>query len=158
MNRYKHEARQFDSIMIGFTKTKRAALVLALVVLACLSLQTESFSSPSTLSSLVQQQRSGRSSLVVVRDSTEEESTASSEATEKISLEDKMKSWEASEEEIRAASLGGVIPQGRGERTGAFDVGLYIAFPIMVLTGLAFALFPFIMGNIDVSDIVVPTE
>ena len=144
--------------MIGFTKTKRAALVLALVVLACLSLQTESFSSPSTLSSLVQQQRSGRSSLVVVRDSTEEESTASSEATEKISLEDKMKSWEASEEEIRAASLGGVIPQGRGERTGAFDVGLYIAFPIMVLTGLAFALFPFIMGNIDVSDIVVPTE
>ena len=95
---------------------------------------------------------------MVVRDSTEEESTASSEATEKISLEDKMKSWEASEEEIRAASLGGVIPQGRGERTGAFDVGLYIAFPIMVLTGLAFALFPFIMGNIDVSDIVVPTE
>jgi hypothetical protein len=28
----------------------------------------------------------------------------------------------------------------------------------MVLTGLAFAFFPFIMGNIDVSDIVVPTE
>eukprot|EP00531_Pseudo-nitzschia_arenysensis_P008719 CAMPEP_0116143624 /NCGR_PEP_ID=MMETSP0329-20121206/15553_1 /TAXON_ID=697910 /ORGANISM="Pseudo-nitzschia arenysensis, Strain B593" /LENGTH=74 /DNA_ID=CAMNT_0003638963 /DNA_START=262 /DNA_END=486 /DNA_ORIENTATION=+ len=74
-----------------------------------------------------------------------------------MSLEDKMKSWEASDEEIRAASLGGIVPQSR-ERTDAFDVGLYIAFPIMVLTGLAFAVFPFIMGNIDVSDIVVPTE
>jgi hypothetical protein len=101
--------------------------------------------------------------LVVVADATEEsttdaDSTASAEEpTEKISLEDKMKSWEASEEELRAASLGGVIPQPR-DRTDAFDVGLYIAFPIMVITGLAFAFFPFVMGNIDVSNIVVPTE
>jgi len=100
--------------------------------------------------------------LVVVRDSTEESvgddsTSASDEPTKKVSLEEKMKSWEASEEEIRAASLGGVVPQGR-ERTEAFDVGLYIAFPIMVLTGLAFAFFPFIMGSIDVSDVVVPTK
>ena len=73
-------------------------------------------------------------------------------------LEEKMKKWEASEEEIRAASLGGIVPQPQqnGERTEAFDVGLYIAFPIMVITGLVFAFFPFIMGNIDVGDIEIP--
>ena len=52
-----------------------------------------------------------------------------------------MKSWEASEEEIKAATLGGVVPGGgSGDgvgRTDAFDVGLYIAFPIMVLACLA---------------------
>lgn len=70
-------------------------------------------------------------------------------------LEEKMKKWEASDEEIRAATLGGVVPQPQQnrERTEAFDVGLYIAFPIMVITGLVFAFFPFIMGNIDVGDI-----
>ena len=53
-----------------------------------------------------------------------------------------MKSWEASEDEIKAATLGGVVP-GSGSsgdgvgRTDAFDVGLYIAFPIMVLACLA---------------------
>jgi len=57
-----------------------------------------------------------------------------------------MKSWEASEEEIKAATLGGVVPGtsigGAKEaddagRTDAFDVGLYIAFPIMVISCLA---------------------
>lgn len=139
-------------------------LKVIFIVIACLSFQTESFSS---YSRIAQRQNgpgvfNGKPSLIIVRDSTEESSVDdlmldSAEPTEKISLEEKMKSWEASEEELRAASLGGVIPQGR-ERTEAFDVGLYIAFPIMVLTGLAFAFFPFIMGNIDVSNIVVPTE
>jgi len=84
-------------------------------------------------------------------------STTTMTGEKKMSLEDKMKTWEASEEEIKAASLGGIvpIPQGR-ERTEAFDVGLYIAFPIMVITGLAFAFFPLIMGSIDVGDIEVP--
>mmetsp|Transcript_9709 Transcript_9709/g.20309 ORF Transcript_9709/g.20309 Transcript_9709/m.20309 type:complete len:142 (+) Transcript_9709:197-622(+) len=135
----------------------RSKLILVAIVLACLSIKIESFASTSSLAGVHQNQR--RSSLIVVRD-TEDESPgddSSKEPTEKMSLEEKMKSWEASEEEIRAASLGGVVPQGR-ERTEAFDVGLYIAFPIMVLTGLAFAFFPFIMGNIDVSNIVVPTE
>lgn len=68
------------------------------------------------------------------------------------SLESKMKSWEASEEEIKAATLGGVVP-GRGD---AFDIGLYIAFPLMVLSGLAFAFFPLIMGNIDTSSVGPP--
>ena len=69
-----------------------------------------------------------------------------------LTLEDKMKSWEASEEEIKAATLGGVVPG----RSDAFDVGLYIAFPIMVISGLLFAAFPFIMSNIDTSSVGPP--
>ena len=86
------------------------------------------------------------------------ESSEESEGSEKkMSLEEKMKSWEASEEEIKAATLGGVVPQSRDkDRSGAFDVGLYIAFPIMVITGLIFALFPFIMGSLDVDSVGPP--
>jgi len=69
-------------------------------------------------------------------------------ATKKLSLEEKMKTWEATEEEVKEASLGGVVP----ERTDAFDVGLWILFPLMVGTGLLFAIFPLIMGNIDVTE------
>jgi len=74
-----------------------------------------------------------------------DDSTESSSTTA-VSLEEKMKSWEASEEEIKAATLGGVVPGtsigGAKEvddagRTDAFDVGLYIAFPIMVISCLA---------------------
>ena len=135
----------------------RTTLFLVSVALACLSLETESFSSISSIARLSQRiANHEKKSLVIVNDSTEE-SPVSEKSTDKVSLEDKMKSWEASEEELKAATLGGVIPQSR-ERTEAFDVGLYIAFPIMVITGLAIAFFPFIMGNIDVSNIVVPTE
>eukprot|EP00578_Thalassiosira_sp_NH16_P015004 CAMPEP_0181111506 /NCGR_PEP_ID=MMETSP1071-20121207/19311_1 /TAXON_ID=35127 /ORGANISM="Thalassiosira sp., Strain NH16" /LENGTH=134 /DNA_ID=CAMNT_0023195403 /DNA_START=136 /DNA_END=540 /DNA_ORIENTATION=+ len=74
------------------------------------------------------------------------------------SLEEKMKSWEASEEEIKAATLGGVVPGGgnAAERTDAFDVGLYIAFPIMVVSCLAFIFFPFLIGNIDITSVGPP--
>jgi hypothetical protein len=65
----------------------------------------------------------------------------------KASLEEKMKSWEATKEEQKAASLLGVVP----DRSDAFDIGLYIAFPLMVGTGLLFAFFPLIMDKIDVS-------
>ena len=71
----------------------------------------------------------------------------------KLSLQEKMKAWEATEEEVKAATLGGVVP---GSRSDAFDVGLYIAFPIMVLSGLAFAIFPLIMGNLDVDSVGPP--
>jgi len=70
----------------------------------------------------------------------------------KKSLEDKMASWEASEEEIKASTLGGVTPG----RSDAFDIGLYIAFPFMILASLAFAFFPFIMDKIDVSSVGPP--
>ena len=74
-----------------------------------------------------------------------------------------MKSWEASEDEIRAATLGGVIPgnnkqavEDGAERSDAFDIGLYIAFPIMVIGCLIFAFFPLIVGNIDVTSVGPP--
>ena len=70
----------------------------------------------------------------------------------KKSLKEKMASWEASEEEIQAATLGGVVPG----RSDAFDVGLYIAFPLMVISGLIFAFFPLIMGNLDVDSVGPP--
>jgi len=85
--------------------------------------------------------------------------TTSTSSSAKLSLEEKMKAWEASEEEIKAATLGGIVPTKREEsadRSDAFDVGLYILFPFMVLSGLAFALFPFIMGNLDVDSVGPP--
>ena len=74
------------------------------------------------------------------------------------SLQEKMANWEASEEEIKAATLGGVSPGGLGGRKGndGFDVGLYIAFPFMILGSLLFAFFPFIMDKIDVSSVGPP--
>ncbi|KAG7349638.1 hypothetical protein IV203_012235 [Nitzschia inconspicua] len=98
---------------------------------------------------------------VVVRGAeSPEEEPPIGKPTTKMSLEEKMKSWEASEEEIKAATSGVVVPKSLSgdnkERSGAFDVGLYIAFPIMVITGLLFALFPFIMGNLDVDSVGPP--
>lgn len=74
------------------------------------------------------------------------------------SLQDKMSNWEASEEEIKAATLGGMNPGGLGGRKGndGFDVGLYIAFPFMILGSLLFAFFPLIMDKIDVSSVGPP--
>ena len=82
----------------------------------------------------------------------EEDSTQS--INKRKSLEEKMASWEASEEELKAASLGGLTPGKRG--TDGFDIGLYIAFPIIVVTSLLFAVFPFIMDKIDVSSVGPP--
>eukprot|EP00966_Prymnesium_polylepis_P002900 65938-Prymnesium_polylepis.1 len=80
------------------------------------------------------------------------------------SLEDKMASWEASEEEARSKTLGGNLPligmpglPGRVTRTDqptkmdGFDVFMnlsgIILFPLAILLFAA----PFMMGNIDVS-------
>ena len=93
---------------------------------------------------------------IVLKISQDDESSETDSST-KQSLEDKMKSWEASEEEIKASTLGGVgLPSGGGDRSDAFDIGLYIAFPFMVLASLAFAFFPFIMDKIDVSSVGPP--
>ncbi|GFH52141.1 hypothetical protein CTEN210_08617 [Chaetoceros tenuissimus] len=70
----------------------------------------------------------------------------------KMTLEEKMASWEASEEELKAASLGGLTPS----KADGFDIGLYIAFPIIVATSLLFAVFPFIMDKIDVTSVGPP--
>jgi hypothetical protein len=87
------------------------------------------------------------------------DNTAAVETPEKktkLTLEEKMKGWEATEEEIKAASLGGIVPQPSANRSDAFDVGLWIVFPLMVASGLFFAFFPIIMENIDVSSVGPP--
>ena len=56
------------------------------------------------------------------------------------SLDKKMASWEATEEEKAAATLGGLTPG----KMDSFDIGLAIAFPFIVGTCLLFLLFPFI--------------
>ncbi len=83
---------------------------------------------------------------------TENDTPSSTDEATKKSLEDKMKEWEASEEEIKAASLGGVTP-GRAD---GFDIGLFLAFPFIVGSALFFAVFPFIMDKIDVSSVGPP--
>ncbi len=80
------------------------------------------------------------------------DTTSASEVSKK-SLEDKMKEWEASEEEMKAASLGGVVPSGRSD---GFDIGLFLAFPFIVGSALFFAIFPLIMDKIDVSSVGPP--
>ena len=84
-------------------------------------------------------------------DGTETDSVAT-----KMSLEEKMQSWEASEEEIKAASLGGMTPGSRGGGADGFDIGLWIMFPFIVATSLLFFVFPFIMDKIDVSSVGPP--
>ena len=82
---------------------------------------------------------------------TDEEAGEAKETTKK-SLEDKMKEWEASEEEMKNASLGGMVPG----RSDGFDIGLFLAFPFIVGSALLFAIFPFIMDKIDVSSVGPP--
>ena len=86
-------------------------------------------------------------------ESADESADEPSSPETKVSLEEKMKSWEASEEEIRDASLMGVVP---GQKTDGFDIGLYVAFPFMIIGSLMFALFPFVMDKIDVSSVGPP--
>ena len=66
------------------------------------------------------------------------------DATPLSSLEAKMQSWEATDEDRKAATLGGLTP---GSMDG-FDIGLAIAFPFIVGTCLLFLLFPFIGENL----------
>ena len=80
----------------------------------------------------------------------------------KKTLEEKMASWEATEEEQQSATLGGFLSgmtPGKS-KTDGFDVGLYIAFPIMVVTGLVFALFPllvpYFVKNFDIMSVGPP--
>ena len=87
-----------------------------------------------------------------VDDETAATSTEASSEVTKKSLEDKMKDWEASDEEIKAASLGGIVPG----RTDGFDIGLFLAFPFIVGSALFFAIFPLIMDKIDVSSVGPP--
>ena len=94
----------------------------------------------------------------------------------------KKANWDATEEEIRAVTLGGNLPLPKGllgikdsevKESSAdslmggitagskgifdgFDLGLFIAFPFMVGASLLFFVFPFIMDKIDVSSVGPP--
>ena len=57
-------------------------------------------------------------------------------------LKDKMMSWEATEEERKAATLGGLTPTSSG--VDGFDLGLYIAFPFLFGSLCLFLFFPLI--------------
>ncbi|KAJ1461615.1 hypothetical protein M885DRAFT_506656 [Pelagophyceae sp. CCMP2097] len=62
-------------------------------------------------------------------------------APKKTTLEEKMSSWEATEEEQKAATLGGLIPGSSG--FDGFDFGLYAAFPLLFGSLAIFLFFPF---------------
>lgn len=61
-----------------------------------------------------------------------------------VSLEDKMKSWEATDEERRAKTLLGVVPG----KFDAFELGLNIAFPLILVTFIGIAFFPFYAASL----------
>jgi hypothetical protein len=94
-----------------------------------------------------------RQQINIILSQSSEDNEEEGKADTKKSLEEKMRGWEATDEEKKAATLGGIIPR---ERTDAFDVGLYIAFPIMVAGGLLVAFFPLLIGYIDVSSVGPP--
>ena len=81
------------------------------------------------------------------------ESTSSATSATSISpeaqarLAEKMKSWEATEEDIKKATLGGMVP-----KTDGFNITLWILFVPIVGFSLLFAIFPFIMDGIDTSE------
>jgi hypothetical protein len=100
-----------------------------------------------------------KKSVVILKESSDsseekddEEMDDTKASATRLSLEEKMKAWEATDEERRAATLGGVVP----ERTDSFDVGLYIAFPFMIVGCLLFLAFPFLADKIDVSSVGPP--
>uniref|UniRef100_A0A6U5IPN5 Transmembrane protein n=1 Tax=Corethron hystrix TaxID=216773 RepID=A0A6U5IPN5_9STRA len=87
----------------------------------------------------------------------EDKNSTPSVPTPKKSLEEKMLEWEATDEELRAASLGGMMPRpAKSQATDGFDIGLWIMFPFIVVTSLLFFVFPFIMDKIDVSSVGPP--
>lgn len=133
-------------------------LLVAALIQALLSSST-AFTSPSSPVAVARKSINTNIPLYNTPENTTSEEESSSSSSSTLTLEEKMKSWEASEEEIRAATLGGVIPGSSGDdagRTDAFDIGLYIAFPIMVIGCLAFAFFPLIVSNIDVTSVGPP--
>lgn len=83
------------------------------------------------------------------------------------SLEEKMASWEATEEEQRKATLGGMIPgklgkPGRDTRTDqptkmdGFDIGMNISGIILFPLAIILATFPFWIGGVDFNSVGPP--
>ena len=71
----------------------------------------------------------------------EVESASTNDSATKKSLEEKMKDWESTEEELKEKSLGGLY---MGRKSDEFDIGIALAFPVIILI---FVVFPFIVGQ-----------
>lgn len=65
-------------------------------------------------------------------------------ATTKKSLEEKMKDWESTEEEINEKSLGGLYV---GRKTGAFENGIVLAVSTIGGASIIFAVISFFTGQ-----------
>ena len=126
-----------------------SVLILAVVLV----LQADAFTPSSWGSKMTLSDRTYSRSKSLLQESEDPQAVdeLKKEAT-KLSLEEKMAKWEATEEEIKASTLGGVVP----ERSDSFDVGLYIAFPFMVIGCFLFLAFPLIADKIDVSSVGPP--
>jgi len=85
-----------------------------------------------------------------------EESTKNEEKeiSPERSLEQKMSSWEATEEERKSTTLGGLIPGSSG--ADSFDIGLYVAFPFLFGSLFLFLVFPFLRDSLDVASLESP--
>jgi hypothetical protein len=148
LSSYSYLILSSDHMMLSHNNMKAFILIEVTLLLACNAF------SPSFNQRIARSQVATRQPSTILRESSENNDNEGKKASTKISLEEKMRGWEATEEEVKAASLGGIVP-GR-ERTDAFDVGLYIAFPIMVVASLLVAFFPLIIGYIDVSSVGPP--
>ena len=84
-------------------------------------------------------------------------------------LEDKMKGWEASEEEQRAKTLGGNIPlvgmpgkpgrmtrKDQPTRADGFDITMGISAVILFPLAIILFTFPFWIGSVDISSVGPP--
>jgi len=70
-------------------------------------------------------------------------------------LEAKMASWEATDEERAKATLGGVVP-GQMPKIDGFDAGMYSSAVVLLPLAIILGTFPFWIGNIDVSSVGPP--
>lgn len=74
----------------------------------------------------------------------ESENTNDTNTATKKSLEEKMKDWESTEEEIREKSLGGLYV---GRKTDGFDAGIVVALSVVVGAGALFAVYSGVAGH-----------
>jgi len=83
------------------------------------------------------------------------------------SLDQKMSSWEATDDERRKATLGGVIPTAVGKpgretrkdqptKMDGFDMGMAASGVILAPLALAVLAFPFFIGGVDVNSVGPP--
>jgi len=120
-------------------------LILTIFLISCLDVaQSFAFISSSNGASAFKVSGS-----IAMRASDSESASTSSPTTNepsavKKSLEEKMKDWESTDEEIKEKSLGGLYV---GRKTDGFENGLVLAFSVIAGSGVLFAVFSNIVGQ-----------